>query len=70
MTEFGCVGFIRRSDKAKVRKFFGRQTQSVYLSVELFESDDGEKIYRADVQITMKRGEPDQQWYFDDLPEQ
>ena len=70
VTEFGCVGFIRRSDKAKVRKFFGRQTQSVYLSVELFESDDGEKIYRADVQITMKRGEPDQQWYFDDLPEQ
>jgi len=67
MTEFGCVGFIRRSDKAKVRKFFGRQTQAIYLAVELFESDDGQKIYRADVQVTMKRGEPDQQWYFDDL---
>ena len=69
MTEFGCVGFIRRSDKAKVRRFFGRQTQAIYLAVELFESDDGQKIYRADVQITMKRGDPDQQWYFDDLPE-
>lgn len=69
MTEFGCVGFIRRSDKAKVRRFFGRQTQAIYLAVELFESDDGQKIYRADVKITMKRGDPDQQWYFDDLPE-
>lgn len=69
MTEFGCVGFIRRSDKAKIRRFFGRQTQAIYLAVELFESDDGQKIYRADVQITMKRGDPGQQWYFDDLPE-
>lgn len=70
VTEFGCVGFIRRGDKARIRRFFDRQTQAIYLAVERFEDDEGQKIYRADVQITMKRGDPDQQWYFDDLPEQ
>ena len=69
MTEYGCVGFIRRSDKAKVRRFFGRQTQSYHLAVDRFEADDGQKIYRADVCITMKRGDPEQQWYFDELSE-
>lgn len=69
MTEYGCVGFIRRSDKAKIRRFFDRQTQRICLAVERFEADDGQKIYRADVNITMCRDDPDQQWYFDDLPE-
>lgn len=68
VTEFGCVGFIRRGDKARIRRFFDRQTQAIYLAIERFEDDEGQKIYRADVQITMKRGDPDQQWYFDDLP--
>ena len=67
LTEFGCVGFVRRSDKAKIRRFFGRAMQTAYLAVELFENDDGQKIYRADIQIVMKRDDPDQQWYFDEL---
>lgn len=69
-TEFGCVGFIRRSDKAKVRRFFDRPVQSAGLLVELFVNDDGQKIYRADVHIVMYRGDPAQAWYFDDLPKQ
>lgn len=67
LTELGCVGFIRRSDKTKVRRFFDKKAQVIYLSVEHFEADDGQKIYRADVVITMCRDDPDQAWYFDDL---
>lgn len=70
LTEYGCVGFVRRSDKAQVRRFFDRMTHNRYLSVERFENDEGQKIYRADVCITMDRDDPDQRWYFDDLPEQ
>ena len=70
LTEMGCVGFVRRSDKKKIRRFFDRKTQSACLSVERFEADDGQKIYRADIVITMCRDDPDQAWYFaDDLPE-
>jgi hypothetical protein len=39
------------------------------LAVERFENDDGEKIYRADIVIGMDREDPEQQWYFDELPE-
>ena len=67
MTEFGCVGFIRRSEKQKIRRFFDKPVQAMSLSVERFTNDDGQSIYRADVQIVMKRGEPGQEWYFDDL---
>lgn len=69
LTEYGTVGFIRHRDKARMRKFFDRQTQTAYLSVERFESDDGQKIYRADVRIVMCRDDPEQAWYFDELPE-
>ena len=69
LTEMGCVGFVRRSDKKKIRRFFDRKTQSACLSVERFEADDGQKIYRADIVIAMDRDDPDQAWYFNDLPE-
>lgn len=69
VTEYGTVGFIRHRDKARMRKFFDRQTQTAYLSVERFESDDGQKIYRADVRIVMCRDDPEQAWYFDELSE-
>lgn len=67
MTEYGCVGFIRRSDKSELRRFFGRTTQSSSLEVERFTNDDGQSIYRADVYIIMKRDDPEQAWYFDGL---
>ena len=69
MTEYGCVGFVRRSDKAEIRRFFDRMAHSQHLGVELFENDDGQKIYRADVCITMDRDDPEQAWYFDELSE-
>ena len=68
MTELGCVGFLRRSDKKEVHRFFDKMTHSRFLSVERFENDDGQRIYRADVCINMDREDPDQQWYFDELP--
>ena len=70
LTEYGCVGFIRRSDKAKIRRFFDRKVRSSYLWVELFENEEGQKIYRADVNFVMHRDDPEQAWYFDDLPKQ
>lgn len=69
MTDTGCVGYIRRSDKEKVRRFFDHPVQGSQLETERFVNDDGEKIYRADVVIVMKRDEPEQQWYFDELQE-
>ena len=69
LTDYGCVGYVRRSDKTAIRRFFDRMTNSRILRVERFENDDGEKIYRADVCITMDREDPEQQWYFDDLHE-
>ena len=69
ITEYGCVGFVRRSDKAKIRRFFDKTTHSVFLSAERFENDEGQKIYRADVCINIDRDDPDQRWYFNDLPE-
>lgn len=69
MTEFGQVGHIRRSDKKNIRRFFENMVNSIYLDVERFESDEGEKIYRADVVVTMDKSDPEQSWYFDDLPE-
>ena len=69
MTEYGCVGHVRHNDKEKVRRFFDRKVNTMVLAVERFENDDGEKIYRADIVIGMDREDPDQQWYFDELPE-
>lgn len=69
MTEYGCVGHVRHNDKAKIRRFFDRKVNTMVLAVERFENDDGEKIYRADIVIGMDREDPEQQWYFDELPE-
>lgn len=69
LTENGQVGNIRRSDKKKLRRFFDHDVHTMILSVERFENDEGEKIYRADVVITMDKNDPKQSWYFDDLPE-
>lgn len=69
MTEYGCVGHVRHNDKAKIRRFFDRKVNTTVLAVDRFENDDGEKIYRADIVIGMDREDPDQQWYFDELPE-
>lgn len=69
LTENGQVGNIRRNDKKKLRRFFDRTANTMYLSVERFENDDGDKIYRADVVIVMDKNDPEQRWYFDDLPE-
>ena len=69
MTEYGCVGHVRHNDKAKIRRFFDRKVNTMVLAVERFENDDGEKIYRADIVIGMDREDPEQRWYFDELPE-
>lgn len=70
MTDYGCVGYIRRSDKAEVRRFTGQTICTKYLDVEQFLNDEGEKIYRADVVFVLDRRSPKQQWYFDDLQKQ
>lgn len=67
LTDYGCVGYIRRSDKAEVRRFTGKPVSASYLSVEQFINDEGKKIYRADVVFVLDRKNPGQQWYFDDL---
>lgn len=70
VTEFGCVGYIRRSDKSLARRFEGKTICTSYLSVEQFTNDEGRSIYRADIVFVIDRKSPNQQWYFDDLPEQ
>ena len=67
MTDYGCVGFIRRSDKQEIRRFFDKQVDMKYLEVEEFTNDDGRGIYRADVVFRLDRGDPEQRWYFDAL---
>ena len=69
LTDCGCVGYIRRSDKEKFRRFVDNTVTKVSLETELFENDEGEKIYRADVVFVLDRESPLQKWYFDDLPE-
>ena len=70
MTDYGCVGYIRRSDKSLARRFEGKTICTSYLSVEQFTNDEGRSIYRADIVFVIDRKSPNQQWYFDDLPEQ
>ena len=70
MTDYGCVGYIRRSDKPRARRFEGKTICTSYLSVEQFTNDEGRSIYRADIVFVIDRKSPNQQWYFDDLPEQ
>ena len=69
MTDYGCVGYIRRSDKPLARRFEGKTICTSYLSVEQFTNDEGRSIYRADIVFVIDRKSPNQQWYFDDLPE-
>ena len=69
MTDYGCVGYIRRSDKPRARRFEGKTICTSYLSVEQFTNDEGRSIYRADIVFVIDRKSPNQQWYFDDLPE-
>lgn len=69
MTDYGCVGYIRRSDKTRVRRMIENTITTKYLSVEQFVNDEGKAIYRADVIFVIDRQSPNQQWYFDDLPE-
>ena len=67
MTDYGCVGFVRRTDKDKIRRFFDRTVSMKYLEVEQFTNDEGRSIYRADVVFVMDREDPEQRWYFDAL---
>ena len=67
MTDYGCVGYIRRSDKEEVRRFFDKKVYMKYLEVEHFTNDEGRSIYRADVVIRLDREDPEQRWYFDAL---
>lgn len=67
LTDYGCVGYIRRSDKQMIRRFFDHKVWYKYLEVEQFTNDEGRSIYRADVVFMMDREDPDQKWYFDDL---
>lgn len=67
LTDYGCVGYIRRSDKDKVRRFFDKKVYMKYLEVEHFTNDEGRSIYRADVVIRLDREDPEQRWYFDAL---
>lgn len=65
ITDYGCVGYIRRSDKQEIRRFFDRQVSMRYLEVEQFTNDEGRSIYRADVVFVMDREDPEQGWFFD-----
>lgn len=68
-TDLGQVGFVRRSEKAQAAKFIGKRINSSVLHVERFQNEDGDKIYRADLQIGMDRSDPEQAWYFNGLQE-
>lgn len=70
LTDVGCVGYIRRSDKAMVREIMAHDKAPLWLSVEQFTNDDGDSIYRADVVFSFDRESPIDKWFFDDLPEQ
>ena len=70
LTDCGCVGYIRRSDKKDVRRFLSNTVTSSTLEAELFETDEGDKLYRADVVFVLDRESPLQKWYFDELSEQ
>lgn len=67
LTDYGCVGYIRRSDKETARRFFENKVWYKYLNVEQFTNDEGRSIYRADVVFVMDREDPEQRWYFDAL---
>ena len=67
LTDVGCVGYIRRSEKAAVRKLLAHEVQPLWLGVELFTNEDGESIYRADVVFALDRENPKHKWYFDEL---
>lgn len=67
LTDVGCVGYIRRSEKAAVRELLAHEVQPLWLGVELFTNDDGESIYRADVVFALDRENPKHKWYFDEL---
>ena len=69
LTDYGCVGYIRRSDKEKARRFFENKVWYKYLNVDQFTNDEGRSIYRADVVFVMDREDPEQRWYFDALQE-
>ena len=56
MTPSGCVGNIRSQDVETVSSYFGKQVDKIYLEMNNFENDEGEKIYRADVVICEKTG--------------
>lgn len=45
----GCVGNIRKNDVQKVRDCIAASRHGARLEAELFETDDGREIYRADV---------------------
>lgn len=64
MTDYGCVGYIRRSEKSEARRFTGQTICTKYLSVEQFINDEGKAIYRADAVFVIDRESPKQQWYF------
>ena len=49
MTGGGCVGNIRRSDVQEVLGCIKASEHGARLEAELFEAEDGRKIYRADV---------------------
>lgn len=49
MTSFGCVGNIRHNDVDTVLERIKTSKTGARLQAELFETDDGREIYRADV---------------------
>ena len=65
LTDYGCVGNIRRSDVQNVSRFFDHEVWMKYLEVEQFTNDEGRSIYRADVVFVMDREDPEQGWFFD-----
>lgn len=67
ITDCGCVGNIRRSDKQEFRRFLTNPVTHVDLQAELFTTQEGEKIYRADVVFVLDRESENQKWYFNDL---
>lgn len=64
MTDYGCVGYIRRSDKAEARRFVGKQNVAKFLRVENFVNDENKTIYRADAKFLLSRDSLSDQWYF------
>lgn len=51
LTNYGCVGNIKREDIEEVKPLFDLEIERCYIDIDSFENDNGKKIYYAEVNI-------------------